>query len=54
MYVDACAEPTSGTCEQYLSENPKAALEFELERKFSAFETEFSNWTLMPPDASQK
>ena len=46
MYVDACARPTSGTCELYLSANPKAALEFDLEQRFKAFEMEFSAWAL--------
>lgn len=47
-YVDVCTEPNNAACEQYRQANEKAALQFELEQKFTAFEADFSNWTLSP------
>lgn len=47
-HVDACTEPETDVCKQYLNANHKAALEFELEQKFVDFEADFSNWTIMP------
>ncbi|MEL6727133.1 MAG: adenosine deaminase [Pseudomonadota bacterium] len=47
-YVEDCTDPESASCVAFRAANEKAAMEFELEQRFSAFEADFAYWALRP------
>ena len=47
-YVDDCEDPETVLCDAFLMANERAAMEFELEQRFSEFEADFARWRLRP------
>lgn len=47
-YADDCTVPEATPCKAFLESNEKAAMEFELEKRFAAFEEDFAYWALRP------